>query len=258
MNKIKKPETPDYDKIRSILYPSGNTNIQRANYMAVVPNSHFWTDLAQIKYSIELELQRMKDESRRENTDTIYVGEPLTKEYILIGLNNSIKNGYKLKPTFKEDIKMSRGKIPIFATIEQMIEYVQSENFILEMFGVIIDETIKNEINLTNGLKMRRTEVYSCIDGERDYQDAVWGVRRERDSTPDEEKPVAEWINYIEYHLSKAKERVYHLDTQGALTEVRKVAALAVRTIEIHGCPERIVENDCPGGKNCDCKKYSK
>jgi hypothetical protein len=96
---------------------------------------------------------------------------------------------------------------------------------------------------------MRRTEVYSRIDGERDYQDKTWVARRTLEGTPDEEKPVAEWINYIEYHLSKAKERVYHLDTQGALAEVRKVAALAVRTMEIHGCPERIVENDCSDGK---------
>ena len=90
---------------------------------------------------------------------------------------------------------------------------------------------------------MERKQVYERIDGERNYQDEVWGVRRTLDDTPDEEKPVAEWINYIEYHLSKAKERVYHLDTEGALAEMRKIAALAVRTIEIHGCPERKSNN---------------
>ena len=40
-----------------------------------------------------------------------------------------------------------------------------------------------------------------------------------------------------------------HVDTEGALAEVRKVAALAVRTMEIHGCPERIIKNDCSDGK---------
>ena len=90
---------------------------------------------------------------------------------------------------------------------------------------------------------MERKDVYGCIDGERNYQDEVWGVRRSLDNTPDEDKPVAEWINYIEYHLSKAKDKVYHLNTKEALEELRKVAALAVRAMEIHGCPER-QEND--------------
>jgi hypothetical protein len=240
--KNKMPEQPDLQKIHNALYPKGSST----RYMRTVPNSHFWTDLEQIKYSIELELQRVK----RENSDTVYVGEPLTKKYILIGLCNSIKNGYKLKPTFKEDIRVTHGVIPIFESIEQMIEYVKSEDFTLEMFNVIIIQTLTNKINLTNGLKMRRTEVYGRIDGERDYQDKTWVARRTLEGTPDEEKPVAEWINYIEYHLSKAKERVYHLDTQGALAEVRKVAALAVRTMEIHGCPERIIKEDF----KCNCE----
>ena len=108
---------------------------------------------------------------------------------------------------------------------------------------------------------MERKEIYSRIDGERDYQDANWGSRRQADGTPDEEKPVAEWINYIEYHLSKAKERVYRLDTEGATAEVRKVAALAVRAMEIHGCPERVVVLDynpnenCNGCSDCTCNK---
>jgi hypothetical protein len=105
---------------------------------------------------------------------------------------------------------------------------------------------------------MERKEIYNRIDTERDYQDANWGMRRQADGTPDEEKPVAEWINYMEYHISRAKDRVYHLDTEGAAHELRKVAALAVRAMEIHGCPERITKLDynpnesCCG--SCDCK----
>jgi hypothetical protein len=108
---------------------------------------------------------------------------------------------------------------------------------------------------------MERKEVYKIIDGERNYQDETWVAHRTADGTPDEEKPVAEWINYIEYHLGKAKDRVYHLDTKGALEEIRKVTALGVRTMEIHGCPARQGKVDtaepkdtCCGG-NCDCKK---
>lgn len=101
---------------------------------------------------------------------------------------------------------------------------------------------LMNGLNLTNGLKMERQDVYKLIDGERNYQDNTWITRSTLDSTPDEEKDAAEWINYIEYHISKAKERVYHLDTQGALAEIRKVTALGVRTMEIHGAPEREIE----------------
>lgn len=84
---------------------------------------------------------------------------------------------------------------------------------------------------------MERKEVYSIIDGERSYQD----IRRKSqyDIVPDEEKFVAEWIIYMEHHLNKAKELVYNLNNENALAEIRKVTALGVRAMEIHGCPER-------------------
>lgn len=129
----------------------------------------------------------------------------------------------------------------------------------------MINNTIKVDINLTNGLKMEREHVYKRIDGERDYQDIV-GKSGQRGDTPDEEKPVSEWVNYIEYHLSKAKDKVYHLRKEDALEELRKVAALAVRAMEIHGCPERRmpsrignlnVNSDGTTCKcsDCDCEK---
>ena len=113
---------------------------------------------------------------------------------------------------------------------------------------------------------MERKDVYKLIDAERNYQDTRWIARRTAEGTPDEEKPVAEWINYIEFHLAKAKDRVYHLDTEGALAEIRKVSALGVRTMEIHGAPERIIPTDPPKTEccdddrtecegDCDCKK---
>ena len=89
-----------------------------------------------------------------------------------------------------------------------------------------------------------RTEIYKRLDTERDYQDLRWTPRREANGTPDEEKPVAEWVNYIEYHVSAAKNEVYHLNTEEALAHVRKVAALAVRCLELHGCPERVIPEE--------------
>jgi len=89
---------------------------------------------------------------------------------------------------------------------------------------------------------MEREKVYERIDKERDYQDIRWVVGKNSNKTPDSEKPVAEWLNYIEFHLAKAKENVYMLENDAALAEIRKVAALAVRCMEIHGCPKRKIK----------------
>ena len=215
-----------------------------AHYMHVIPNSHFWTDLKQITYSIEIELSRQKREAElkleKNTTNSVYIGEPLTRDYILIGLGNSLMRGYKLKQNenIKLNSKHSLVQFVVFKSIEDMIEYAQSKRFNLKSFSSIISNTINIGFNLTNGIKMERKEVYKRLDAERKYQDIV-GESGQRGNTPDEEKPVAEWVNYIEYHLSKAKDYVYHLRKDNALEELRKVAALAVRAMEIHGCPER-------------------
>lgn len=204
-----------------------------ANFLQVKPNSHFWTDLNQIITSFD-------------------VTPVPTKEYLLIGLNNTIKNGYKLKQLFKSDKEIS------FEEIEEMIDYIKSEFYEEREFYIALNVTMMSGYNLSNGLKLQRKDVYKRIDTERNYQDQRW-----HGDIPDEEKSVAEWINYMEFHLTKAKEGVYRLDTQGALAEIRKVTTLGVRTMEIHGCPERIIKTDttpithlqndgCCG--KCECK----
>jgi hypothetical protein len=195
-------------------YFSKTEGLPQANYMQVVPNSHFWTDLNQLISALDV--------------------NPPDKEYLQIGLNNTIKNGYKLLPV--KNIDANAIKSEIFINIDEIIEYIRSENYNDKTFYVMLNTTINVGFNLSNGLKLQRTDVYKRINGERDYQDQRW-----HGCVPDEEKSVAEWLNYIEYHLSKAKERVYHLNTEEALAELRKVAALAVRAMEIHGCPERII-----------------
>lgn len=215
-----------------------------ANYMQVVPDSHFWSDLNQLLNLIQIN------------------PEELTYDYLKIGLSNSKKNGYELKRT--KNINMNIFGYTIFTSIDEMIKYVDFTHFNLFDLKTRIEGTLHFGLNLTNGIIMERTEIYKNIDGERDYQDDNWGSRRQMDGTPDEEKPVAEWINYIEYHLSKAKERVYRLDTEGATHELRKIAALAVRAMEIHGCPERVPLldynpnegcNTCSCGDDCEGKK---
>lgn len=90
---------------------------------------------------------------------------------------------------------------------------------------------------------MERKEVYHLIDGERDYQDKRWDndseTRSGKSDTLDENKSIAEWLNYIEFHLGEAKHAVYALEPKKATASLRKIAALSVRAMEIHGAPER-------------------
>jgi hypothetical protein len=120
---------------------------------------------------------------------------------------------------------------------------------------------------------MERKEVYKILDGERDYQDIKWTKRNEENGIPDLNKPIAEWLTYMEHHLEKAKDAVYYLQNDEALAEIRKVTALGVRAMEVNGCPERktgkiinpLSDIDPTTGKlkkddkccddNCDCKK---
>jgi len=91
---------------------------------------------------------------------------------------------------------------------------------------------------------MERQEVYERIDQERDYQDWRWDNGERTDRIPDEEKSPAEWLNYIEFCLDQAKISNYMLDKDETLSGLRKIAALAVRAIEIHGCPERKIPDN--------------
>ena len=231
INNTKMPEKPDYQKIHNAIYPAGS----KSRYSRIIPNSHFWTDLNQILQTIKYALKREKHETEKVS-NVIYVGEPITSEYFIIGLKNSIEHDYKLKQGEKPDNDEYLYKS--FESIDEMIEYAGSRIFTMENFYNLINGTIKNGLNLTNGLKMERENVYKRIDVERKYQDLV-GKSGQRGDTPDEEKPVAEWLNYIEFHLNKAKDYNYHLRKDHSLEELRKVAALTVRAMEIHGCPER-------------------
>lgn len=86
---------------------------------------------------------------------------------------------------------------------------------------------------------MERNDVYRLIDGERDYQEWRWNTNLREDGIPDEQKAPAEWLNYIKYHLERAEITNYELSKADTMEEIRKIAALAVRAMEIHGAPER-------------------
>lgn len=193
-----------YDKYSKI-----TTNM---NYRTI-PNSHFWSDLNEIINAFDFNSPN--------------------KEYLIIGLKNTIEHGYELKSI--NNVNANILKTSVFSSIDEIVEYVKSDLYDEKNFYIMLNTTIALGYNLTNGLKMQRRDVYKRIDEERNYQDQRW-----HGCVPDKEKAIAEWLNYIEYHLEKAKERVYNHSSDEALAELRKIAALAVRAMEIHGCPERI------------------
>ncbi len=84
---------------------------------------------------------------------------------------------------------------------------------------------------------MERNQVFALIDGEREYQNSLPHHSHEQDVST----PVAAWLIYMETHLAKAKDRIYYLKPDEALTEVRKVAALAVACMEHNETKPRAV-----------------
>ena len=96
----------------------------RTNYMHVVPDSHFWTDLSQLVTSIEFDIIWHRTKEERDNRIQLIVDmyEPLTRKYILIGLKNSLKNGYDLK-FVHENLTEVPAAIH-FKTLQEIIDYV--------------------------------------------------------------------------------------------------------------------------------------
>lgn len=234
------PENEVEDYVRRVAdeFKSGIST----DYLETIPNSHYWSDLNEIVNYFQIK------------------PDDLTPEFLRIGFNNSKNYGFELKRIRKTIIKypIVSWTIRGILTIDDIINYIDSDKFNLSELCDTLINYLDAGYNLTKAIMMERQEVYNHIDGERDYQDLNWGSRMQMDGISDEEKPVAEWINYIEYHMSRAKNCVYHLDTNGATDELRKIAALAVRAMEIHGCPERVVKVDTAPNccsPNCECKK---
>jgi hypothetical protein len=85
------------------------------------------------------------------------------------------------------------------------------------------------------GKATMRANVYEAIDREREYQDARWG------GVPhDARESVGNFLIYMERYLQKAKDAYVDAShSTEALREIRKVAALAVACMEVHGAPRR-------------------
>ena len=86
---------------------------------------------------------------------------------------------------------------------------------------------------------MERTEVYKLIDEEREYQLQRHEFVNAEFPHRDKDHHVADWIIYMETQLEEAKKEVYSLDTNKALSHIRKVAALGVACMEYNETPSR-------------------
>lgn len=92
---------------------------------------------------------------------------------------------------------------------------------------------------------MDRAEVYNVIDGERSYQEKVWGDKGERRTTPAcrqiSQHDPGQWMVFMEYYMGLAKaELTTKHGEEACLHMLRKVVALGVACFEQHGCPKRI------------------
>lgn len=88
---------------------------------------------------------------------------------------------------------------------------------------------------------MERSVVYQHIDHEREYQQKRWDDARKGKDKMDAEKDIATWILYMENQLEKAKQALYYLREEDAMAQIRKVTALGVAAMEVHGCPPRLI-----------------
>lgn len=90
----------------------------------------------------------------------------------------------------------------------------------------------------TDDMDFGRVAAYAAIDSERDYQEALRAASHNAGGPPPE---VAAFLLYMDEYLSRAK-RIAAADWSSdaglkTLHQIRKVAALAVACMEVHGAP---------------------
>ena len=86
-----------------------------------------------------------------------------------------------------------------------------------------------------------RKEVYKAIDSEREYQESFVLPERQYYQT----HTLGEFILMLNQYASQARRMWTHHSDVGppeSLQEVRKIAAIAVRCMEQHGAPHRVVK----------------
>ena len=86
--------------------------------------------------------------------------------------------------------------------------------------------------------------VVSKLRDERCYQNTIvsayFALPGRKEAATDATRSVPAEILMMSEYLDKARKAWTHeIDDEAALHEIRKVAAMAIRCLENHGCPER-------------------
>lgn len=82
---------------------------------------------------------------------------------------------------------------------------------------------------------MKRQDVYSLIDGERNYQDAKWGHTLSGGRPGHGERTVDEFSLYISGYTGDLVDFASHFGNEaGKLEIIRKIAGLCVACMEQH------------------------
>lgn len=198
---------------------------EKTRYSRVIPNSQSFESLDNIVVHHKIQ------------------PEEITLDYLLTGFYNTRKRGWDLG--FDKN-NMQEVPPPFhFTSVSNIITFLEvQQNFDIDDFAELMKATMANGFNLKQKTEMERKKIYKRIDTERDYQDLRWTPRRAANGVADEDKSPAEWLNYMEYHLGEAKREDYMLNTEEVLAHVRKIAALAVRCMELHGCPKRVIPEE--------------
>ena len=105
------------------------------NYYQTVPNSHYWTSLSGVLWSL-------KDKKCRDSSGIL----TSSGEHILIGIKNIIKKGYKLK-------KINDNKIislEYFTYVSEIVEYMESNEYSGEKLIQLLENTLNNGFDISN------------------------------------------------------------------------------------------------------------
>ena len=87
---------------------------------------------------------------------------------------------------------------------------------------------------------MDRSEILEAIADERDYQVRRWGIRQPDGTMKEIQKPIENYVLYMEHYLEKAREAITLSNNDDeSLNEIRKVVALGVACFEQHHLSKR-------------------
>lgn len=85
-------------------------------------------------------------------------------------------------------------------------------------------------------------KVFEIIKDERAFQRRRWGIVNEEGIEREPAREVGDFIVFMEKYLQDARTQYTEKPSDTpALEELRKVIALGVQCLQLHGCPARVI-----------------